>query len=177
MLIGMALMKLGIFAAARSNKFYGWMTALGYILGLPPVIYSAILNYRHAYDTPYFFMAGGSLDYLTGVLVVMGHVGLIMLIIRSKFLNGLKRRLAAVGRMALSNYLTHTIIMTTIFYGYGLALFGQINRFALLAFVLGMWMVQLIISPLWLDRFRYGPAEWLWRTLTYRKIEPMSLKR
>ncbi len=59
------------------------------------------------------------------------------------------------------------------FYGYGLALFGRFGRFDLWVFILGVWAVQLVSSPWWLGRYRFGPAEWLWRTLTYWRRQPM----
>ena len=76
--------------------------------------------------------------------------------------------------MALTNYLVHSIIFTTIFYGYGFGLFGKIERFGLWGFVLAMWVMQLAISPVWLRNFRFGPAEWLWRSLTYWRRQPMK---
>ena len=78
--------------------------------------------------------------------------------------------------MALTNYLTHSIVCTTLFYGYGFGLFGQINRTGLAAIVLAIWIFQLIVSPIWLKYFRFGPAEWLWRSLTYWRIQPMRAK-
>ena len=75
--------------------------------------------------------------------------------------------------MALTNYLTHSLVCTTIFYGYGLGLFATINRTGLMGIVLAISAVQLIVSPLWLARFRFGPAEWVWRSLTYWRLQPM----
>ena len=76
-------------------------------------------------------------------------------------------------RMALSNYLAQTIICTTLFYGYGFGLFGKLDRFQLVGVVIAIWAFQLWYSPIWLRYFRFGPFEWLWRTLTYGKIQPM----
>lgn len=111
------------------------------------------------------------------MIVALGHVGLLMLIVQSGALRWLTRRLAAVGRMALSNYLTHSIVCTTLFYGYGFGLYGTINRTGLAAIVLTIWIVQLLISPIWLAHFRFGPAEWVWRSLTYWRLQPMRLNR
>ena len=99
-----------------------------------------------------------------------------MLVCRSKLFCGLKRRLAAVGRLALTNYLMQTVICTTLFYGWGLGLFDKLDRFALLGVVLMVWIFQLLISPPWLARFRFGPAEWLWRSLTYFRRQPMRVR-
>ena len=65
------------------------------------------------------------------------------------------------------------MICTAIFYGWGLGLFGHLNRFALMGVVLAVWTFQMVVSPLWLGRFRFGPAEWAWRSLTYWKAQPM----
>ena len=82
-------------------------------------------------------------------------------------------RFSAVGRMALSNYLMHSIMLTSVFYGYGLGLYGEIPRFVQMVFVVGVIGLQLYISPYWLQRYRFGPAEWLWRSLTYWQRQPM----
>ena len=66
-----------------------------------------------------------------------------------------------------------SLIRTTIFYGYGFGLFGRLQRYQLYYVVLGVWVVQLIASPIWLRHFRFGPLEWLWRSLTYVEIQPM----
>ena len=85
--------------------------------------------------------------------------------------------LAAAGRMALSNYLATSIVMTTLFYGIGGGLYGTLSRAELYGFVGGMWGVILLWSPLWLAHFRYGPAEWLWRSLARRRLQPMLQRR
>ena len=97
-----------------------------------------------------------------------------MLIYKAGLLTWLTPRLAAVGRMALTNYLTHSIVCATLFYGYGLGAFGHVNRIGLAGTELVIWIVQLLVSPIWLERFRFGPAEWLWRSLTYWKLQPMA---
>lgn len=79
--------------------------------------------------------------------------------------------------MALTNYLLQTVIGVFFFYGYGLSLFGHVGRFNLWSFILGIWILQLILSPLWLSRYQFGPAEWLWRTLTYWRKQPMRIER
>ncbi len=107
------------------------------------------------------------------VLIAFGHISLVMLIVKSGALKRLMDRFAAVGRMAFTNYLMHSIILTTIFYGYGFGLYGQVPRAWQMAFVAAVLSFQLWLSPLWLQHFRFGPAEWLWRSLTYWKRQPM----
>ncbi len=81
--------------------------------------------------------------------------------------------LAPAGRMALTNYLSQTVISVLIFYGYGLGQVGKRGPFACVAICLGVFCVQVLWSHLWLSRFRFGPVEWVWRSLTYGKAQPM----
>jgi uncharacterized protein len=173
MLLGMAIMKLGIFSASRSRRFYRRCVLWGYGLGLPLAALSAWDLIRVDWTMPHAVQVSSHLNYYGSLAVALGHVGVVMLVCQSEALAGLRRRLSAVGRMAFSNYLSQTIICTTIFYGYGLGLFGHLNRFPLMAFVVAVWLLQLWLSPWWLSRFRYGPAEWLWRSLSYRRRQPM----
>jgi uncharacterized protein len=176
MLIGMGLMKLGVFSGNRSRQFYAWMVGIGYGAGLPLMVYDAQELIRHSFSPSYQLHGGAFLNGFGSIVVAMGHVGLIMLIVQSGAIYWLTRRLAAVGRMALSNYLTHSIVCTTLFYGYGFGLFGTINRTGLAAIVLIIWVSQLLLSPIWLQHFRFGPAEWLWRSLTYGGPQPMRIE-
>ena len=81
--------------------------------------------------------------------------------------------MAAAGRMAFTNYLTQSLIMTCIFYGGRGALMGQVDRPALWGIVLAIWALQLTWSPLWLKRFEMGPFEWIWRCLTMGRLLPI----
>ena len=113
------------------------------------------------------------LNYWGSIFVALGWVAVIMLLVRSELLRLLQHCLASVGRMALSNYLLQSILCTLIFYGHGLGQFGTWDRTEQMLLVLAMTICQLIWSPLWLATFRFGPAEWLWRTLTYWRLQPM----
>ena len=84
-------------------------------------------------------------------------------------------RLAPVGRMALTNYLTHSLIYLTLFYGFGLALLGRVGATFCLALSVVIFSAQVVFSEWWLRRFRFGPAEWLWRSLTYGSRQRMRL--
>jgi uncharacterized protein len=175
MLIGMALFKMGVLSAARSLRFYANMVWIGYGAGLPLVIAGTANNFAAGWSFEYSMFYGSQWNYWGSIFVAMGHVGLVMLLCRSGLFERLKRVLAAFGRMALTNYLMQTVICTSIFYGHGLGLFGRVERWQQILFVLAIWAVQLIYSPLWLRRYRFGPAEWVWRSLTYGKRQPMRL--
>ncbi len=172
MLIGMGLMQLGVFAAARTFRFYAVLTLCGYSLGLPLVGYGIYDQIHTDFDPVHQLLVGGHFNYIGSLFVALGHAGLVMLICKAGLLSWLTARLAAVGRMALSNYLMQSLICTTLFEGWGLGLFGKLDRFQLLGVVVSIWLVQLLVSPLWLRSFRFGPMEWLWRSLTYWKRHP-----
>ena len=177
MLIGMGLLKLGVFGAGLSKRTYLTMMVVGYGIGLPIMVFDAIHESTHRFyiDRQVWQVIEGwpMLNYFGGLPVVFGHIGLVMLICKTNALPGLTRRLGAAGRMALSCYLFDSIVCTTLFYGYGFDLFATLYRPMLYAIVLTIWTAQLLVCPLWLEKFRFGPAEWLWRSLTYWKPQPM----
>ena len=110
------------------------------------------------------------------IVSAVGWAALIILLAKKGMEGALANRLAAAGRMAFTNYLGTSIVMTTIFYGYGLDRFGEYGRFTLNAFVLLMWAAILLWSKPWLERFHYGPLEWLWRSLARFKPQPFLKK-
>ena len=173
MILGMALMKLGVFSAARSDRFYRRCIGLGYGIGLPLAAASAHHLSAHEFHFSYVARIGGYYNYFGSLAVAFGHLGVVMLICRRAALSKLRARLAAVGRMALTNYLMQTILLTSVFYGYGFGLYGHVNRFTQMAFVPLVLALQLWWSPVWLQRFRFGPIEWLWRSLTYWRLQAM----
>jgi uncharacterized protein len=173
MLIGMGLMQLRIFAAERSFRFYARLAVLGYLLGLPLVGYGIYDMTSHDFDVLRQYLWSGHFNYVGSLFVALGHAGVVMLICKAGLLSWLTARLAAVGRMALSNYLMQSILCTTLFEGWGFGLFGQLDRTGLLGVVAAIWLIQLTVSPLWLRYFRFGPMEWLWRSLTYWRRYPL----
>ncbi|MDX2037555.1 MAG: DUF418 domain-containing protein [Isosphaeraceae bacterium] len=177
MLIGMGLMKLGVLSARCSWKFYAWMTAIGYGVGLPLIAFDTYELIEYQWSMLRYGLEGGMLlNLVGGLIVVCGHIGLVMMICKGGLLSGLTRRLAAAGRMALSNYLFDSIFCTLLFYGYGAGLFGTWSRLQLYGLTIAIWIFQLWFSPIWLSRFRYGPAEWVWRSLTYWRFQPMLVR-
>jgi uncharacterized protein len=180
MLIGMGLMKLGVFGAQLSKRAYQIMMVVGYGIGLPLMLFDVVHESMNGFflgRTLWYVLDGWPFLTLYGSLfVVFGHIGLVMLICQTNALPWLTRRLGAAGRMALSCYLFDSIFCSTLFYGYGLDFFGSLHRPLLYAIVITIWTAQLLICPLWLEKFRFGPAEWLWRSLTYWKLQPMKPK-
>ncbi len=173
MLLGMALMKWRVFSAERSSRFYIGMVIVGYGLGLPAVWWGTTLLHERGFDAVAQLGLGGQFNYFFSVVVALGHTGLVIIAIKRGWLKWLTERLRAAGRMALTNYLMQTLVCTTIFYGYGFGLFNRLDRVYLAVIVIAVWIIQLSYSPLWLKHYRFGPAEWLWRSLTYWRRQPM----
>ncbi len=173
MLLGMGLYKLGVLSSARSYRYYGSLVAAGIFVGIPVVVYGVYLNFQANWDARYSFFVGGQYNYWASILVSLGWLGLVMLVYKKGIFGSLISRLAAVGRMAFTNYLAQSLICTTLFYGHGFGLFGSVPRVGQILIVFAVWAIQLAVSPLWLRRFRFGPFEWMWRSLTYRRLQPM----
>ncbi len=174
MLLGMAMMKMGIFTAGRSYRFYIWMIAIGYGIGNPLNAGVSYYKISQGFD-PVMIHMTWMIYNLQRLTVAIGYVGLVMLICKSGAVQWLTARLAAVGRMALTNYISQTILCTLVFYGYGLGLFARLERHQIVLVVVGIWIFQLIVSPIWLRHFRFGPLEWIWRKLKHRPLEKLPL--
>lgn len=172
MLIGMALFKLRLLHLGHPQRPYVWMILVGYGLGLTVNFFEVRHLLTHGFDVMARLRAEVSYD-VGRLAMTTGHVGLLMLFCNSGWLAGLQRRLAAVGQMALSNYMTHSVVAAVVFHGYGFGLYGHLARHQLYYVVFSIWVVQLIASPIWLSHYRFGPVEWLWRSLTYGQRQPM----
>jgi len=177
MLIGMALYKWGILTAQKSNQFYKHIFAIGMITGLPIIGYGIIENFNANWSLEFSMFLGWQYNYWGSIGVALGYIGMIMLVCKSGKLSKITNSLAAVGRMAFTNYLMQTIICTFIFYGHGLGLYGQVDRFTQILIVFCILAFQIILSSIWLRHFHFGPAEWLWRSLTYMKIQPFAVNK
>jgi uncharacterized protein len=176
MLVGMALYKLGILTGTRSARWYAALAAAGFALGVPIILFGVQRNFEAGWDVSSLFF-GSLYNYWGSLPVSFGWVGLVLLACKSPRLLRLAGPLAAVGRMALTNYLLQTLVCTTLFYGHGFGLFGRLERVEQLGVVVAVWIFQLVLSPLWLRAFRFGPAEWLWRSLTYARLQPVRKGR
>ncbi len=172
MLVGMGLMKFGVFSGARSPRFYIMCMAIGYTVGLAVNAHETRLIMTRGFTAEAVFESWTTYN-IGRLFVAMGHIGLFMLLVRRAFLHRIVRRLSAVGQMALTNYLSQTVLCNLVFLGVGLGLFGTVNRASIYLVVLAVWALQLLWSPWWLARFRFGPAEWLWRSLTYGRTPTM----
>jgi uncharacterized protein len=174
MLIGMALMKMGVFSAAKSYRYYAVMALVGYAYGASAGMFVVWDWTRNGFAPGTRWL---TLYDTTRLAVAIGHIGIVMMICKAGALRFLTSSLAAVGRMALTNYVMHSVIVMFVFTGLGFSLFGQLARHELYFVVGGIWLFQLVASPVWLRYFQFGPLEWLWRSLTYKKMQPMKIRQ
>ncbi len=185
MLLGMALLKWGFLQNEWTDRQYKKTMWIGYGLGVPLVIFEIAYRVKYYPDIQAYL---ASLDKSTvewvaliypiqRILIMMAHVSLVMLVIRSGAFRRFFHQLAAVGKMALTNYVLQSVICTFVFYGYGLNYYGELEYHQIFYVVAAIWLFEYLLSSLWLRRFQFGPLEWLWRTLTYWKIQPMYKDR
>lgn len=173
MLIGMGLYRLGFFNGGIDPgrmRFWGWIGFLGgSLLHLLIGLWVQSIGFTY-YGTLAAFVGVSPLPSLMMVLGIMA-----LLAVNGPGWKGwLVQRFAAAGRAAFTNYLGTSILMLLVFHGWALGLFGELNRPQLYLVVLSAWIVMLAWSKPWLERYRYGPLEWLWRCLTYRKMFPLK---
>ncbi len=182
MLLGLALYKWGFITGSWSNAAYWKVVKVGYGIGIPLVLYSFYYNFTH-FSTMEANLArmevtpiewSGLIYPFQRILIVLGHAAALILLYKSGMVQGLMHRLEAVGRMAFTNYISHSVICTLFFFGYGLNYYGELQYYQIYFVALSIWLMQLIVSPIWLEHFRFGPLEWLWRSLTYWKIQPFK---
>jgi uncharacterized protein len=181
MLLGIALFRWGFLSGQWSREQYWRVLWLGYGLGLPLVTYS---YYHHVVHNPTLEamlsrMEAVPIEWIDliypfqRILLVLAHASAIILLYQANVLPRLFRSLVAVGQMAFTNYIMHSVICTLFFFGYGLNYFAELELYQVYFLALAIWVLQLIISPLWLQLYLFGPLEWLWRSLTYWKVQPM----
>ena len=170
-LLGMAALKSGFIAGTWSDRAYRRVAGWAFGISVPLYGAMAFMIWRSGFDVPVLVAVSLAASILARPLMGAGYVALILLLTRSG--GRLVARIAAAGRAAFTNYLGTSLVMTFVFYGYGLGLYGRLDRAELWLVVLPAWLLMLLWSKPWLDRFRYGPIEWLWRSLARGTVQPM----
>ncbi len=176
MLVGMAFYSWGILTAKKSPQFYRRLVWIGFGVGLPLVLVGLSQYYTHDWAVAYAIFVGRIPNHIATPLIASGYIGMVMLWSRTEIFPKLQERLIAVGRTALTNYIGQSILATFILYGFGLGLFGHLSRIGQMAVIVLIWLLQLLIAPIWLRYFRYGPLEWAWRSLSHFRLQPMLQK-
>lgn len=172
MLIGMAAFRSGFTTGRWPRRQYRRITFLGCAVALPAMAALALWCIRRDFDPLVAFGVATLWSLPFRPLLALAYIALAVLWIGDGT-GGVRTRIGAVGRAAFTNYLGTSLLMTTLFYGYGLGLFGRLDRLSLLGVVAIGWALMLLWSKPWLDRHLHGPLEWVWRTLaTDRRRSP-----
>lgn len=172
MCIGMALYRLGFFTGAWDIRIHARLAAVLFPVG---VVFGTPLAGKlwMARCDPVTTLATDALAMPVHLVMAIGYASGVIAIVKSGVARRAIARLAAAGRMAFTNYLGASLVITTLFYGYGFGLYGRLERAELYWIVPAVWAVQLAVSKPWLDRFNYGPFEWAWRSLVKWQRQPM----
>lgn len=171
MLLGMVLLRTGFITGSlddRTYKAWAWAGVGG------GALVSAILGaitWSSGFAPEWPLITKSGIMPLYRPLMAMGYAGLVILAFRR--IGALGERIAAVGRTAFTNYLGTSILASFVFFGHGLGLYNTLSRAESWLLVPLFWLLMLSWSPWWLERFRYGPLEWLWRCLSRARFEPM----
>lgn len=171
---GMALFRSGFFSGEWARRDYWRVVLAGFGLTIP--LYIPLVMWIQATGFSPVTLSATEAIHLTLLrpFLSMAWASLVILFVTSGVLAPLATRLAAAGRMAFSNYLGTSLLTTTFFYGFGFGWFGYLSRVELYWVVLAVWAIILLWSKPWLDHFRYGPFEWLWRSLARGKLQPLK---
>jgi uncharacterized protein len=175
-LVGVWFGKRRIFADLDAHRpFLRKLLVWGLTVGLlGNAIYATLIMGIPRYDASLELLMATVAQGIGAPLLMLGYVAAICLLALRPAWGRRLAVLAPVGQMALTNYLLESILATTIFYGYGLALFGQVGAAGGIVLTVAIYLLLIPFSHWWMRRFRYGPAEWLWRSLTYWKLQPMK---
>ncbi|MBE0663312.1 MAG: DUF418 domain-containing protein [Bacteroidales bacterium] len=153
--------------------FFSRLLKWGLIIGIPVSVAYAYAYTQAPMSEPGIWSLLGTAGHtVSGIMLGMAYVSAIVLLTARGSLDKFLSLIAAVGRMALTNYLLHSIICTTLFLPYGFGLFGKIEYWQGILLTIVIFSLQIPFSIFWLKHFNYGPFEWLWRSLTYRKLQP-----
>ena len=173
-LVGAGLYRVGFMNGGLPERTYRMTAVVGFAIGLPLAVAGVVVTAVNDYSREVAFI--GQIPNTLGTIPFsLGYMSLIILW-NNRADNWLKERLRVVGRMALTNYLTQTVIgvvVLTILLGE----FDFVNRGLVLVFVFAVWALQLWWSQAWMSRFLFGPTEWLWRVATYRSGQPLRRPR
>ena len=175
MLIGMAMLKNGLLRGEWPDERYRRWLLTGAAIALPGYALGAWLMASRGYDMLGVALGIGLVSVPFRPFAILAWASGLALLARHG--GALVARIGAAGQMAFSNYLGTSLLCTTLFYGYGLGFYGALSRSQCYLVVLAVWGLMLLWSKPWLARFRYGPMEWLWRSLARGRIEPMRRSR
>ncbi len=176
-LLGYWLISSGIMREhGKHTRLFSYMAWIGMGFGLTFTVGGLLVLQHPATEGLIVFLSIGMILFSTGqYLMAAGYLGLITCMIQSERWHRLLGKLTPLGRMALTNYIMQTVILTGIFHGYAGGMFGKISRTPQMLIVIAILIFQIHFSKWWLETYRFGPLEWAWRSLTYKKLQPMKI--
>ena len=158
------------------HTFFKILARVGLGIGIPLNVASILIIQHPAAGISGILQGVGQMIfYVAQYLLSAGYLGIVVCALNKKMWQEFFSAFSPMGQMALTNYLMHSVILTSIFYGYAGGQYGEISRAPQMLIVIAIILSQMIFSKWWLNRYRFGPMEWLWRSLTYKKIQPMKL--
>ena len=171
MLLGMAAFRSGLLTGEWSRSRYRRWAVISLGLALAGYLALGLATLNSGFDPAYIFLGSIVASQPLRIVGVVGYAALVILMMRPG--GWITTRVAAVGRAAFTNYLGTSVIVTAIFYGWGLGLFSSLSRAQIYLVAPVVWLVMLAWSKPWLDRFAFGPMEWLWRSLARGRPQPL----
>lgn len=174
MLVGMGLFRSGILRGERSTAYYRRLATTTLSAGALLSGVGLALQWSHNWSAQWALGPGRLANLVATPLLAVGYVALVVLWMQSGKHPSSRQALERVGQMALSNYIGQSLLASTIFYGFGLGLYGRVHRIEILAITALIFAIQIAFSKLWMKRFRYGPLEWIWRSLSYLRPQPLG---
>lgn len=173
MLLGMAMLRNGFLRGDWDAADYRSFAIKAYAVGLPLSIAAAAWLWISGFDTLQLALSGFAIGTPVRLAMMLGHAALIVLLVKRAAHSRFVARIAAVGRAAFTNYLGTSVLMTLLFYGYGFGWFGHLSRWQVYLVPPVVFAIMLLWSKPWLDRYRFGPLEWLWRSLARGQMQAM----
>ena len=160
----------------QHQTFFKTLARVGLLAGIPLNVASLLIIQHPAASISFVLLGAGEiLFYIAQLTLAAGYLGLVVCALNKQKWQRILSVFAPMGQMALTNYLMHSVILTSVFYGYAGGQYGEISRAPQMLLVFGIITGQLVFFFFFLSHYRFGPMEWLWRSLTYKKIQPMKL--
>jgi uncharacterized membrane protein YeiB len=161
---------------AQHPKLFGYMARIGVGVGLFVTVGGLVIMGHPAVEHVMPIQAVANVLFAGGqFFMAAGYLGLLVRLLDSPKWHNMLAKLAPMGRMALTNYIMHSVILTSVFYGYAGGFYGEISRAPQMLIVLAIVTIQIPLSSLWLKHYQFGPLEWLWRSLTYKKWQSFRI--